>query len=81
MSSLANIVILGDYERALRRFSQWESLDQRAKIAIHTVLDEDQVRVGFSGYDAFVSKAASPRLLCERVDGLVRGTVAAQPAA
>jgi phosphoglycerate dehydrogenase-like enzyme len=35
MSSLANIVILGDYERALRRFSNWESLDQRAKITIH----------------------------------------------
>ena len=35
MSSLANIVILGDYERALRRFSNWETLDQRAKITIH----------------------------------------------
>lgn len=35
MPSLANIVILGDYERALRRFSNWESLDQRAKITIH----------------------------------------------
>ncbi len=53
----------------------------RAKIAMHTGLDEDQVRAGFSGYDAFVPKAASPRLLCERVDGLVRGTRAAQPAA
>ncbi|GCL63766.1 hypothetical protein AQPW35_28470 [Rubrivivax pictus] len=52
-----------------------------AKIAMHTGLDEAQVRAGFSGYDAFVSKAASPRLLCERVDGLVHGTVAAQPAA
>jgi len=35
MPSLANIVILGDYERALRRFSHWEVLDQRAKITIH----------------------------------------------
>jgi len=35
MPSLANIVILGDYERALRRFSSWEALDQRAKITIH----------------------------------------------
>lgn len=35
MPSLANIVILGDYERGLRRFSNWESLDQRAKITIH----------------------------------------------
>jgi phosphoglycerate dehydrogenase-like enzyme len=35
MPSLNNIVILGDYERALRRFSNWEALDQRAKITIH----------------------------------------------
>ena len=35
MSPLANIVILGDYEHALRRFSHWEALDQRAKITIH----------------------------------------------
>ena len=35
MPSLANIVILGDYERALRRFSHWETLDQRARITIH----------------------------------------------
>jgi phosphoglycerate dehydrogenase-like enzyme len=35
MPSLANIVILGDYERALRRFSNWGVLDQRAKITIH----------------------------------------------
>jgi phosphoglycerate dehydrogenase-like enzyme len=30
-----NIVILGDYERALRRFSQWEKLDSLAKVTIH----------------------------------------------
>jgi phosphoglycerate dehydrogenase-like enzyme len=30
-----NIVILGDYERALRRFSQWEKLDGLAKVSIH----------------------------------------------
>ena len=30
-----NIVILGDYERALRRFSQWEKLDGLAKVTIH----------------------------------------------
>jgi hypothetical protein len=34
MSSLANIVILGDYERALRRFSNWETLDQRTKMVV-----------------------------------------------
>jgi CheY-like chemotaxis protein len=48
----------------------------RAKIAMHTGLDEAQVRAGFSGYDAFVSKAANPRLLGERVDGMLRGAPA-----
>ena len=44
----------------------------RAKIAMHTGLDEAQVRAGFSGYDAFVPKASHPRLLGERVDSLLR---------
>ena len=35
MASLPNIVILGDYERALRRFSRWEKLDQEANLTIH----------------------------------------------
>jgi phosphoglycerate dehydrogenase-like enzyme len=35
MTRLPNIVILGDYERALRRFSRWDKLDQQAKITIH----------------------------------------------
>jgi len=35
MASLPNIVILGDYERTLRRFSHWEKLDQQANITIH----------------------------------------------
>jgi phosphoglycerate dehydrogenase-like enzyme len=30
-----NIVILGDYERALRRFSKWDKLDALAKVTIH----------------------------------------------
>ena len=30
-----NIVILGDYERALRRYSQWEKLDGLANVTIH----------------------------------------------
>ena len=30
-----NIVILGDYERALRRFSKWDQLDALAKVTIH----------------------------------------------
>ena len=35
MSSKPNIVILGDYERSLRRFSNWDSLDKLADIHIH----------------------------------------------
>jgi phosphoglycerate dehydrogenase-like enzyme len=31
----ARIVILGDYERALRRFSNWEKIDKLAKLTIH----------------------------------------------
>jgi len=33
--TLPNIAILGDYERALRRFSNWEKLDQLAKLTFH----------------------------------------------
>ncbi len=35
MAPLPNIVILGDYERALRRFSKWEKLEQQAHLKIH----------------------------------------------
>jgi phosphoglycerate dehydrogenase-like enzyme len=35
MASLPNIVVLGDYERALRRFSNWETLEKRANLTIH----------------------------------------------
>jgi phosphoglycerate dehydrogenase-like enzyme len=35
MSSLPNIVVLGDYERALRRFSNWEKLEKQANLVIH----------------------------------------------
>ena len=35
MASLPNIVVLGDYERALRRFSDWKKLEQQAKLTIH----------------------------------------------
>lgn len=30
-----NIVILGDYERALKRFSNWDQLEKRSKLTIH----------------------------------------------
>lgn len=35
MTSLANIVILGDYERALKRFSHWDKIEKQANITIH----------------------------------------------
>ena len=35
MSSLPNVVILGDYERALRRFSNWEKLEKQANLTFH----------------------------------------------
>ena len=47
-----------------------------SKIAMHTGLAEAEVRAGFSGYDAFVPKAANPRLLGERVDSMLRGASA-----
>lgn len=35
MANLPNVVILGDYERALRRFSNWSKVDRDCHIAIH----------------------------------------------
>ncbi|OYY13719.1 MAG: hydroxyacid dehydrogenase [Polynucleobacter sp. 35-46-11] len=35
MANLPNVVILGDYERALRRFSNWEKVDRQCHITIH----------------------------------------------
>ncbi len=58
--------------RALRQ----DPRTAHAKIAMHTGLDEAVVRAGFSGYDAFVPKAGSPRLLCERLQGLLRADAA-----
>lgn len=35
MASIPNIVILGDYERALRRFSNWEKLDHSSNLTTY----------------------------------------------
>lgn len=35
MANLPSVVILGDYEQALRRFSNWTRVDQQCDIAIH----------------------------------------------
>jgi CheY-like chemotaxis protein len=45
----------------------------RAKLAMHSSLDEEAVRAGFSQYDAFVPKDGRPGILSERVDRLIRG--------
>jgi phosphoglycerate dehydrogenase-like enzyme len=37
-----NIVILGDFERALRRFSDWGQLDAKAQVTIHHDAQPDQ---------------------------------------
>jgi phosphoglycerate dehydrogenase-like enzyme len=35
MTALPTIVVLGDYERALRRFSDWKKLEAQANLTIH----------------------------------------------
>ena len=35
MANLPNIVVLGDYERALRRFSNWNRIEQSSNLTIH----------------------------------------------
>lgn len=40
--NLPNIVILGDYERALRRFSNWEKVDKLSNLTIHHELLRDE---------------------------------------
>lgn len=35
MANLPNVVILGDYERALRRYSDWSKVDQLCKLQIY----------------------------------------------
>ena len=42
------------------------------RIAMHSGLDEAQVRAGFSGYDAFVPKAGNPQLLGDRLERLLQ---------
>jgi CheY-like chemotaxis protein len=43
-----------------------------AMIAMHSSVDEEAVRAGFSQYDAFVPKAGSLHALVERLEGLIR---------
>lgn len=54
-----------------------------AKIAMHTGVDEDEVRRGFDGYDAFLPKPCPADALGACVDRLVgarRGTTPSAPA-
>jgi hypothetical protein len=43
----------------------------QALIAMHSSVDEAQVRQGFSAYDAFLPKPGSPLALGEQVDRLL----------
>ena len=54
--------------RALRQ----HPLTASAMIALHTSLDEAQVRGGFDRYDAFVAKSTGLLALGERVDRLIQ---------
>ena len=44
----------------------------RSVIAMHTTLAEAEVRAGFDGYDAFLPKPCSGRLLGQCVDQMIR---------
>jgi CheY-like chemotaxis protein len=54
--------------RALRR----DPRTRLAMIAMHTSLDEADVRSGFADYDDFLPKPCSPRLLGECVGRMIR---------
>ena len=54
--------------RALRRDPRTRS----SMIAMHTSLDEADVRTGFDGYDAFLPKPCDARLLGECVGRLIQ---------
>jgi CheY-like chemotaxis protein len=45
----------------------------RAMIAMHTTLDEADVRAGFDGYDFFLPKPCSARVLGQCVEQMIRG--------
>lgn len=62
--------------RALRNHPRARGL----LIAMHTSLDESEVRSRFDSYDAFLPKPCSPRALGESVDRLVRTRRAVAPA-
>lgn len=50
-----------------------------ALIAMHSSVDEAQVRQGFSAYDAFLPKPGSPLALGEQVDRLLRSRRSVAP--
>lgn len=57
---------------AIARTLRQDPRTAHARIAMHSGLDEAQVRAGFSGYDAFVPKAGNPQLLGEELDRLLQ---------
>lgn len=55
MANLPSVVILGDYEQALRRFSNWAKVDQRCHIAIyHEPLHEEALYEAVKDADVIV---------------------------
>jgi len=57
---------------ALGRALRSDPKTASALIAMHSSVDEESVRAGFSQYDAFVPKAGSLHALAERLDRLIR---------
>lgn len=55
MANLPSVAILGDYEQALRRFSNWDRVDQRCHIAIyHEPLHEEALYEAVKDADVIV---------------------------
>ncbi|MBU3588037.1 D-2-hydroxyacid dehydrogenase family protein [Polynucleobacter sp. 31A-FELB] len=55
MANLPSVVILGDYEQALRRFSNWTKVDQRCHITIyHEPLHEEALYEAVKDADVIV---------------------------
>ena len=65
---------------ALGRALRGDPRTARTCIAMHSGLDEAQVRAGFCQYDAFVPKSGQPLALGERVEQMLRAAAEATAA-
>jgi len=57
---------------ALGRALRGDPKTRSSMIAMHTSLEEADVRTGFDGYDVFLPKPCEARMLGEAVDRMVR---------